>query len=203
MMSALSGPDQRCPISIPERGEKFLKPLECNLKGVRIAWTSDLGGLPVDSRITETIEAQRDVFKDLGCIIEDKSPDFSDADEIFKTFRAWYYELNLGSLLSKHRDKIKNTVVWNIEAGLKLSGKNLGQAEKKRTKLLYKFQEFMQNYDFLALPVSQVPPFPVEQEFVSDLHKKYLNRLSDFLFNLSRIVVLNQGVSEISWDYNK
>ena len=42
-----------------------------------------------------------------------------------------------------------------------------------------------------------------EQEFVSDLHKKYLNRLSDFLFNLSRIVVLNQGVSEISWDYNK
>ena len=42
-----------------------------------------------------------------------------------------------------------------------------------------------------------------EQELVSDLHKKYLNRLSDFLFNLSRIVVLNQGVSEISWDYNK
>ena len=42
-----------------------------------------------------------------------------------------------------------------------------------------------------------------EQEFVSDLHKKYLNRLSDFLFNLSRVVVLNQGVSEISWDYNK
>ena len=42
-----------------------------------------------------------------------------------------------------------------------------------------------------------------EQEFVSDLHKKYLNRLSDFLFNLSRIVVKDKGVSEISWDYNK
>ena len=42
-----------------------------------------------------------------------------------------------------------------------------------------------------------------EQEFVSDLHKKYLNRLSDLLFNLSRIVVLEKGVSEISWEYNK
>ena len=42
-----------------------------------------------------------------------------------------------------------------------------------------------------------------EQEFVPDLHKKYLNRLSDLLFNLSRIVVLEKGVSEISWEYNK
>ena len=181
MLSALSGPDQRCPISIPERGEKFLKPLDCNLKGVRIAWTSDLGGLPVDSRITETIESQRDVFKDLGCIIENESPDFSDADEIFKTFRAWYYELNLGSLLYQHRDKIKDTVVWNIEAGLKLSGKDLGQAEKKRTKLLYKFQEFMQNYDFLALPVSQVPPFPVEQEFVSEINGIEMDTYLDWM----------------------
>ena len=42
-----------------------------------------------------------------------------------------------------------------------------------------------------------------EQEFVSDLHKKYLNRLSDLLFNLARIVALAKGVSEISWEYNK
>ena len=42
-----------------------------------------------------------------------------------------------------------------------------------------------------------------EHEFVSDLHKKYLNRLSDLLFNLARIVALEKGVSEISWEYNK
>ena len=42
-----------------------------------------------------------------------------------------------------------------------------------------------------------------EQEYVSDLHKKYLNRLSDLLFNLSRAVALDKGVSEISWEYNK
>ena len=42
-----------------------------------------------------------------------------------------------------------------------------------------------------------------DQEFVPVLHKKYLNRLSDLLFNLSRIVVLEKGVSEISWEYNK
>ena len=46
---------------------------------------------------------------------------------------------------------------------MKLSGPELGRAEVKRTALFHKVREFMQDYDFLALPVSQVPPFPLEQ----------------------------------------
>ena len=75
----------------------------------KIAWSADLGGLPVDVRVTKTLEAQREVFEDLGCIVEEGFPDFSDADEIFKTFRAWFYEMNHGSLLREHRDKMKAT----------------------------------------------------------------------------------------------
>ena len=84
-----------------------MKSLERNLKGVRIAWSPDLGGLPVDSRVTETLEAQRHVFEDLGCIAEEGFPDFSDADEIFKTFRTWLYELKLASLLPDTGKKSK------------------------------------------------------------------------------------------------
>ena len=64
MLSVLAGPDSRSPICLPESGSIFLKSLERNLKGVRIAWSPDLGGLPVDSRVTETLEAQRYVFED-------------------------------------------------------------------------------------------------------------------------------------------
>tara|TARA_B100000959_G_scaffold119797_1_gene125877 strand:- start:1554 stop:2096 length:543 start_codon:yes stop_codon:yes gene_type:complete len=42
-----------------------------------------------------------------------------------------------------------------------------------------------------------------EQEYVSDLHKKYLNRLSDLFFVIARIVMSDQKIEEISWDYNK
>ena len=99
MLSVLAGPDARSPICLPESGAVFQQSLERNLKGIRIAWSADLGGLPVDSRVTETLEAQRNVFEDLGCIVEEGFPDFTDADEIFKTFRAWYFELKLASLL--------------------------------------------------------------------------------------------------------
>ena len=192
MLSVLAGPDLRSPISLPENGAVFRNSLERNLKGIRIAWSSDLGGLPVDSRVTKTLEAQRAVFEDLGCIVEEGFPDFSDADEIFKTFRAWFYEMNLSSLLPEHRDKLKETVVWNIEAGMKLSGPELGRAEVKRTALFHRVREFMQNYDFLALPVSQVPPFPIEQEFVSEINGVQMETYLDWMRSCYFISVTGQ-----------
>ena len=39
----------------------------------------------------------------------------------------------------------------------------------------------MQNYDFLALPVSQVPPFPVEQEFVSEINGIEMDTYLDWM----------------------
>ena len=192
MLSVLAGPDLRSPISLPENGAVFRNSLERNLKGIRIAWSSDLGGLPVDSRVTKTLEAQRAVFEDLGCIVEEGFPDFSDADEIFKTFRAWFYEMNLSSLLPEHRDKLKETVVWNIEAGMKLSGPELGRAEVKRTALFHRVREFMQNYDFLALPVSQVPPIPIEQEFVSEINGVQMETYLDWMRSCYFISVTGQ-----------
>lgn len=192
MLSVLAGPDLRSPISLPENGAIFRNSLERNLKGIRIAWSSDLGGLPVDSRVTKTLEDQREVFEDLGCVVEEGFPDFSDADEIFKTFRAWFYEMNLSSLLPEHRDKLKETVVWNIEAGMKLSGPELGRAEVKRTALFHRVREFMQNYDFLALPVSQVPPFPIEQEFVSEINGVKMETYLDWMRSCYFISVTGQ-----------
>ena len=42
-----------------------------------------------------------------------------------------------------------------------------------------------------------------EQEYVSDLHKKYLNRLSDFFFILARVESSDQNIEEVTWDYGK
>ena len=42
-----------------------------------------------------------------------------------------------------------------------------------------------------------------EKEYVSDSHKQYLNRLSDFFFILARVELASQSVKEVSWDYNK
>ncbi len=111
MLSVLAGPDDRDPCSLDQGGAPFAQSLERNVTGCRIAWSPDLGGLPVDARVATVIEAQRQVFTALGCVVEDATPDLSDADEIFRAWRAWYCELAFGTLLDRppgpdqgHRD---------------------------------------------------------------------------------------------------
>ena len=169
MLGAIAGPDARSPISIAEPGEVFFQPLERGFEGVRISWSADMGGLPVDPRVRAVLEEHRSVFEDLGCVVEDGEPDFAGADEAFKVWRAWYYELAFGELLEEHRDEIKDTVVWNIEEGGRLSGPQIGEAERKRTELYHRVREFMETYEFLILPVTQVPPFDVKQRYVTEI----------------------------------
>jgi amidase len=169
MLSAIAGPDPRSPLSISESGSVFSRSLERDFSGVRIAWSRDLGELPVDPRVTKVMEESRHVFEELGCVLEEAVPDFAGADEIFKVLRAWSFELNFGELLDMHRDKLKDTVVWNIEEGRKLSGPQLGEIERERTELYHRIRIFLENYEFLVLPVSQVPPFDVEHRFVAEI----------------------------------
>jgi amidase len=169
MLSAIAGPDPRAPLSIPEPGRRFAQPLDRDLRGVRIAWGRDLGGLPVDPRVTAALDAQRHVFAALGCVVEEAEPDWSGADEAFKTWRAWHFELGMSELLDAHRDQLKDTVIWNIEAGRQLTGPQVGAAEKTRAALYQRLHQFMQRYEFLALPVSQVPPFDVDQPYVTEI----------------------------------
>jgi amidase len=169
MLGAIAGPDPRSPISIAESANTFFRSLERDFERVRVAWSADLGGLPVDRRVRITLEESRDVFEDLGCVIEDSEPSFADADEAFKVWRAWYYELAFGGLLEKYRGKLKDTVIQEIESGRRLSGPQLGEAERLRTELYYRLRTFMETYEFLILPVTQVVPFDVKRRYVTEI----------------------------------
>src|SRR5437879_1370078 len=114
LLSAMAGPDPRAPASISEPGSIFSRPLRRNFRKTRIAWSRDLGGLPMDSRVTAVLESQKQAFRKLGCIIEDAEPDLSAATEAFHTLRALGF-LDRVALLRQHREKLKDTVIWNIE----------------------------------------------------------------------------------------
>ncbi|MEE8557666.1 MAG: amidase family protein, partial [Myxococcota bacterium] len=189
LLSAIAGPDSRSPISIEEPGSRFARPLDRSFSGVRVAWSPSLGGLPVDRRVASVLEAQRPVFESLGCAIDDAEPDFTDADEIFQVLRAWYMELRLGALLDRARDQMKETLVWNIEKGRGLSGPDVGTAERKRTALYHRVREFMETYEFLVLPTSQVPPFDVKERYVTEIEGVKMNSYIDWMKSCSSITL--------------
>jgi len=189
LLSVIAGPDRRDPLALSEPGDRFAPPLDRGFKGVRIAFSLDLGGLPVDRRITEVLARQRSVFEDLGCIVEDAAPDLTDADEIFKAWRAWYFEARWGGYLETHRHLLKETVIWNIEAGRALTGPELGRAESKRTRLFHRVRDFMDTYEFLILPVNQVPPFDVKQPYVTEIDGVAMSTYIDWMKSCYYITV--------------
>ena len=180
-LSVLAGPDRRVPSSLTEPGSTFARPLERDFKGVRMAWNRAFGGLPVDPRVTAVIDAQRTTFEALGCTVEDGSPDFSDADEIFHMWRAWSFALRYGALLKTHRHLMKDTVIWNIEAGEHLTGPQLARVEVQRTALYHRVCEFMETYEFMICPVSQVPPFDVKQRYITEINGVQMETYIDWM----------------------
>jgi len=180
-LTAIAGPDARAPISIAEPGSIFAQPLEREFKGVHLAWSRDLGGLPVQPEVTAVLERQRHVFEDLGMIVEEAQPDLAEADEVFKVLRAYHFELSYGPLLDSGRAQMKDTVVWNIEQGLALSGPQVARAERKRTELYHRVREFMQRYTFLAAPVVQVLPFDVTQSWVREINGQAMATYVDWM----------------------
>ncbi len=189
MLSVIAGPDPRSPIAIAEPGHTFKEPLKRDFKNVSIAWSRDLGGLPVDPRVTAVIDSQRHVFESLGCDVIDGEPDFSGADEAFKIWRAWKFELTFGPLIDEHREQIKETVIWNIEEGQKLSGPQIGKAEIKRSELYQRVRAFMEHHEFLILPVNQVPPFDVKQPYVTEINGLKMETYMDWMKSCYYITV--------------
>ncbi len=192
MMSAIAGPDPRSPISIEQPASLFSQPLERDCKGLRIAWSSSLGGLPVEPEVRRVLESHRSVFEQLGCVVEEADPDLRDADEIFQVMRAWNFELSYGELLNTAREQMKDTVVWNIEEGQRLSGPQLGAAERKRTLLFHRMREFMDNYDFLVAPVVQVLPFDVNVPYVTEINGEQMTTYVDWMKSCYWISVTGQ-----------
>jgi amidase len=170
LLSVIAGPDPRVPNSISEPGSQYNRSLERDMRGVRVAWSPTLGGLPVDPRTLEVLERSRSAFETVGCIVEEANPDLTGAEDVFQTMRAWSFAFGKDNEYTHHRDQLKDTIIWNIEAGLRLSGTDIARATRTQAQLFKQMQQFMERYEFLICPVSQVPPFPVEQPYVTEIN---------------------------------
>ncbi|TDC66730.1 amidase [Actinomadura sp. GC306] len=170
LLSVLAGPDPRSPIALETPGSAFAAPLGRDLAGLRVAWSPDLGGtVPVDPAVTGVVAQAAKVFEDLGCAVEEACPDLSGADEVFRTLRAWHWDITLRPLLDERRTDFKPSLAANIDAGRDLTGADIGRAEVLHTALFHRVREFFERYDALLLPVSQVPPFDAALEYPEEI----------------------------------
>ena len=163
MLSIIAGPDDRDRHSLPnEEGFDWMKSLNGDLKGLKVAYTLDWGGYaPVDKRVRKIVTDAVKVFeRDLGCKVEEANPGWSNPYEAFwgmvaretdlRGMRAM--EKKLGDKMTPHvRDFLKTE--WTAE--------QFTDAMVQRKAVNNKMWRFMRKYDLLLTPTLAVPPFEV------------------------------------------
>ena len=181
LLSAMAGPDPRVPISIEQPADIFTHALSRDWTGTRIAYSPNLELFEVEHEIITALENALPTFQDLKIEIEQASPNLASAQEIFTTLRAWLFASRLGELLQKHREQMKDTVIWNIEQGLELTVAELTRAETLRSELIAEVADFFQHYDFLICPSTQVLPFSIEQEWITEINGIEMSTYLDWM----------------------
>ncbi|HWH58878.1 MAG TPA: amidase [Terriglobales bacterium] len=169
LLSAIAGPDSRCPISITEPGYQFTRDLGRSFKGVRVAWFKNMGGIPFEPQIVRVVNEQRRIFEELGCIVEEQEPDWTGAHQAYDTLRAWEYAGILGETLQQHRDLVKDTIIWEVERGSRLTGADISHAIELRSQAWDRMRVFQEKYEYFITPTTQVQPFAVTEPYPTEI----------------------------------
>ena len=178
LLTVLSGADPRVPMALDggllPAGQLLVSPdqltdlLRRDLQGVRVGWSDDLG-LPLDPQVRAVLAGARAVLAGLGCEVVDSSPDLSGADEVFRTWRALRFVTRLGPLAEQHPSALGANVSWNIQRGRELTVAELSRATVQHAALAERISGYFGAVEFLACPVSQVPPFDVKLDWVHEI----------------------------------
>jgi amidase len=188
-LSAISGADSRDPYSMASDSQ--VEPLlnEVETKGIKLAFSADIGGLPFQPQVSKVIQQSFPVFESLGCYLEEAEPDFTDADFAFEVLRGVAFATSFGPLRLAKGDLLKNTVVWNIDAGLNFRGDEIARAERIRSAMFLKMEQFLKKYDFLICPTTQVLPFDIHTEYPTEINGIEMITYIEWMRSVSRITI--------------
>ncbi len=189
LLAAMAGPDPRAPLSQHAAAVDLTLPLDADLRGRRVAWSPSLGGLPVERAVLDTTAASLPMLAHLGLDVVEDEPDLRGADEVFETWRALLFAVSLGDLYDADGGRMKATVRWNVERGRALTANDMIRATRLHCELGDRIRTFFETYDYLACPVTQVEPFPVETEFPARIAGVSMGSYLEWMRSCSRITV--------------
>jgi amidase len=182
LLSVVAGPLPHNPLALGDPGATFAPPVSGSLRGLRVAVSTDLGGLiEVDAEVAGVVEATAADLASAGARVAAAEPDLALGEDTFRTLRAWTFQAGFRDLLAEHPDEFKPSLADNIRAGEGLGGADVARAYQQLTALGETARVFFESYDILLLATSQVPPFPADQEYPADINGKPMATYLDWM----------------------
>lgn len=182
MLDAMVAQTPHDPLSRPVPAGGYQAAMQRGGAPKRIGFTPNLGLRSVDPEVARICESAAQNLKAMDSAVEAATPDFSGAIDSFQVLRAAMFAEVRGGLLPQHRARINPDIVWNIEKGLNLTGKEIIAACGARNALFHRVARFFDDFDLIVCPTVAVPPFRVEQRFPTEIAGEKLESYIDWMY---------------------
>ncbi|MFN8633697.1 MAG: amidase [Chloroflexota bacterium] len=207
MFAAICGPDPRDPLSLPATGEEWESLVEVDddgallsrgsLRGLRVAWTPDLGGaFPVDPKVAAICAEAARALESFDCSLEEDAPEIGEIQRPFLLLNAGLRQTTLGKYLEEWREQMDPVLVSRLEMAGDATAVDVAQAEVERMAYHQRLCAFFERYDLLLLPTTAMPPLSLDARFPIEVGGKSLAQPIDMLlptyaFNFSNFPAIS------------
>jgi amidase len=174
LLSAQAGFDPLDPLSRPIEGDVFINPEPLDLTQLRVAYTTDWGVCPVDSRIARIFAARIRKLKKLFQACDPVTPDMGRAHDAFGVLRATGMLQSQRANYARHRRLLGPNMIANYEEGLRYSADDVAWAQAEQTRIYRAVQEVYRDYDLILSPAVAIPPFAWSQLYMNEINGKRL-----------------------------
>jgi len=161
MLQVSAGPDERDGGSLPAERVDYVKALRSGVKGLRVAWSGDLGfARAVHPEVRTVCATAARAFRDLGCRLEEVGPGWPSPQECWEQIFCGGIATRMAPFLPR-RGEIDPGLVRIIEATLANPPTRYVQAWFDRLAWAEHPRRLFEKYDLLLTPTIACPPFAV------------------------------------------
>ena len=160
MLRVMAGPDHRDQGSLEAPPEDYLAHLDAGIEGLRIAYSPNLGYLPVDQEVAEVVAGAVGAFERLGYPVEEVDPGWGDPAEMERCFWTSMIAANAGAYADEWGEHMDPGLLACIADGRKYSAVDFFTFRAERNAYYQKVRGFFERYDLLLTPTLSVAAFP-------------------------------------------
>jgi aspartyl-tRNA(Asn)/glutamyl-tRNA(Gln) amidotransferase subunit A len=170
LMDVLTEADSRDSLAAPRSNFGYLADLNRDMKGLRIAFSPDLGYVDVDVEIQQAVKKAVAVFEALGAQICHVDPGFSDPIGAFGHLFYSGAANAMRDLGARQREQMDPALVEVADKAGKLSMLDYLGAVNKRMAVSERMAVFHDKYDLLVMPTLPITAFETNREVPPDWH---------------------------------
>ena len=165
MLQVTSGRDARDPMSLREPPARyyddFQELVQLGVKGLRMAWSPDLGFAQVDPEVGSITAKAASAFEAWGSTVEEANLELGNPFDWFDSLGMCDVYQDLGHLLADHAKDLFPGTVEELEKVRSLTAGEYSRGMANLWEFRSRMADFFDRYDLLITPANPVTAYPV------------------------------------------